>query len=716
MSEEKKKKKVKTDEKDIETKVVEKIDDIEVDEDITKTDEIDNIEDEDDTLDKTKVLETIDDVNKSDDIEDTKEVVNIEDVEEEIAEEKDSIKKEIDEEKTEKEDNSFVEKKSNKGRNIVTIILICIILVLFTILIYVLNEERKEEEKDSKPDKDITDIVLTEDEKKEMINSYGKALESVILVHYQKNQTILTFEEANKLVELENDVVCSEHEIYEDGKVYLTTCSVNGKMTEYTYGEKQEPKEEFDSGTMIKVYVNSTTGARSLTVPSNMDNVLEYTVHCDEAYENPTLLGNSDYVFYFDSEYNVKMKNYVTDIKALEKVNYTKILPFMIEDNYYDTTYVAVYNGSKWGIYNLESATPVVGYVYDVITTLSTGVGGPGLSVSTLKGTNVAVYKNGKYGVIDYTSGVEIIPVEHDSLMRSGNYLWATHNDGTETFIYDFSGNNYLTEGYDKIYGISEGTYVLVAQDDVMRLIQMDGKVLYEYGEVPAVEGLNFALEYNGGPLFQLYKEDSTNDSMCVEYSYDPSSKTGESKEIFCGGVAKPVLYLYPEEETEVTVSFSNPEILETTYPKFNNYWRVTASPNGDLLDQNNKYYYALYWDEKKVHTVDFSEGYYVEKDDAIKFLEEKLSYIGLNDKERNEFIMYWLPVLEKNGKSLVYFELTEERESYNKLLINPQPDSMLRLVIHIKKVDEKVNIKKQSLSKFKRRGFTVVEWGGTTY
>ena len=94
----------------------------------------------------------------------------------------------------------------------------------------------------------------------------------------------------------------------------------------------------------------------------------------------------------------------------------------------------------------------------------------------------------------------------------------------------------------------------------------------------------------------------------------------------------------------------------------------------------------------------------------------ESLSYIGLNDKEKNEFIMYWLPILEKNKKSLVYFELTEERESYNKLLIKPKPNSMLRLVIHIKKVNQKTNIKKQSLTKFRRSGFSVVEWGGTVY
>ena len=122
------------------------------------------------------------------------------------------------------------------------------------------------------------------------------------------------------------------------------------------------------------------------------------------------------------------------------------------------------------------------------------------------------------------------------------------------------------------------------------------------------------------------------------------------------------------------------------------------------------------YWEEEGNHRVSFDTGFYVTKDKAIEFLEEKLSLIGLNDRERNEFIMYWLPILEKNGKSLVYFELTEEREAYNKLEISPAPDSMLRVAIHVKKVNEKVNIKEQELVPFERTGFTVVEWGGVLY
>lgn len=175
----------------------------------------------------------------------------------------------------------------------------------------------------------------------------------------------------------------------------------------------------------------------------------------------------------------------------------------------------------------------------------------------------------------------------------------------------------------------------------------------------------------------------------------------------------KPVLYLYPEEETRVTVNFEKEESLLTTYPKFKDEWEVVAYPNGDLY-KGDKYYYALYWDEKTKSDFDFSTGFYVEGDAAIEFLEEKLTYIGLNDKERNEFIMYWLPTLENNAKSIVHFNLTEEREKENKLIIEPTPDSLLRVEILIKKVKNKVNIKEQKLTTFERRGFTAVEWGGT--
>lgn len=178
----------------------------------------------------------------------------------------------------------------------------------------------------------------------------------------------------------------------------------------------------------------------------------------------------------------------------------------------------------------------------------------------------------------------------------------------------------------------------------------------------------------------------------------------------------KPVLYLYPEEEKNVKVSFGNNNLLTTTYPKFENIWDVKVLPNGDIFDKDGNYYYALYWEEKPLDNCDFKEGFYVNKNNAIEFLEEKLNLIGLNDRERNEFIMYWLPVLENNEHNLVYFELTEEKQLKNKLIIEPKPDSLLRLTMHVKKGNKKIEIPEQELISFKREGFVAVEWGGRKY
>ena len=60
--------------------------------------------------------------------------------------------------------------------------------------------------------------------------------------------------------------------------------------------------------------------------------------------------------------------------------------------------------------------------------------------------------------------------------------------------------------------------------------------------------------------------------------------------------------------------------------------------------------------------------------------------------------------------------ELTEERENFNKIDISPKPDSLLRIAIHVKKIDKEQSIKEQKLKPFKRTGFTAVEWGGVSY
>ena len=178
--------------------------------------------------------------------------------------------------------------------------------------------------------------------------------------------------------------------------------------------------------------------------------------------------------------------------------------------------------------------------------------------------------------------------------------------------------------------------------------------------------------------------------------------------------VKKPVLYLYPEEDMMVNVTFDNKDKLLSTYPKYKNEWNVFAKKDGTLIDENGRKYYALYWDENIKHEEKFKTGFYVKSKDSIKFLEEKLFEMGFTDREANEFIMYWLPIMEQGGDNLVHFHFTEDRQKQNKINIEPEVDSLFRVSIEIKKVKKKVSIKEQKIERFERYGFSALEWGGS--
>ena len=196
-----------------------------------------------------------------------------------------------------------------------------------------------------------------------------------------------------------------------------------------------------------------------------------------------------------------------------------------------------------------------------------------------------------------------------------------------------------------------------------------------------------------------------------VVIKYDDSNQVNCNSEIT---YKKPVMYFYPEKDINITVMFEHKDNLKTTYPKYENGWNLFVKENGTLIDKNGREYYALYWDELINHVENFETGFYVKSEESIKFLEEKLFEMGLTDREANEFIMYWLPIMEHDGDNLVHFHFTDDRERQNKIYIDPPVDSLFRFSMEIKKVNKKVNIKEQKIEKFNRYGFSALEWGGT--
>ena len=175
----------------------------------------------------------------------------------------------------------------------------------------------------------------------------------------------------------------------------------------------------------------------------------------------------------------------------------------------------------------------------------------------------------------------------------------------------------------------------------------------------------------------------------------------------------KPVIYLYPEISTEVSVKLTIDGKLTCTYPSYDKGWdHFTAHPDGTLIFPDGKQYYCLYWEGIQNMDCDFTRGFCVKGEDTAAFLEWALSEQGLTPREANEFIIYWLPRMEQNPYNIISFQ-TEAYTEGAVLEIDPNPDSLLRVFMAWYPSDEAVEMEAQSFAPFERVGFAVVEWGG---
>ena len=199
----------------------------------------------------------------------------------------------------------------------------------------------------------------------------------------------------------------------------------------------------------------------------------------------------------------------------------------------------------------------------------------------------------------------------------------------------------------------------------------------------------------------------------CVEgwFYADKVTVTGVNENYFAVD-EKPVIYLYPETTTEIAVKLEYNGRLTCTYPEYKNGWSVTAEPDGTLTDSSGLEYNYLYWEGATQAKYDFSEGFCVAGKDTAEFLETALEQLGLTRAEANEFIIYWLPRMQANAFNLISFQ-TDAYTDNAVLNISPDPDTVIRVFMAWKALEQPVDIVPQDLVSTERVGFTVVEWGG---
>lgn len=181
----------------------------------------------------------------------------------------------------------------------------------------------------------------------------------------------------------------------------------------------------------------------------------------------------------------------------------------------------------------------------------------------------------------------------------------------------------------------------------------------------------------------------------------------------------KPLILLYPEKEMDIRVKLEYAPGFTATFPEYDSTlwgWSVTATPESIVRDKwTNMVTYGLFWEWHGAteSSYDLSTGFVVRWSEVRELLYDKLRVLGLTPKEYSDFIMFWYPKLQ----DYPYVQITFAGREYTdlaKLSITPTPDSVLRVFMVAKPLDAPISLREQKLFPFERKGFTVVEWGGT--
>ena len=179
--------------------------------------------------------------------------------------------------------------------------------------------------------------------------------------------------------------------------------------------------------------------------------------------------------------------------------------------------------------------------------------------------------------------------------------------------------------------------------------------------------------------------------------------------------LCEPIVYLYPEVEQSIEVSLGNNVRLTNSYPEYGEGWSVISTPESEILDlDSGSKHPFLFWEGVSYNLPRNVDGFVVERLNIESFFRQKLHLLGLNSKEINDFIYFWLDDFNDAEYYLISFIDQATIDNLAPLYISPEPDMVIRVLFDYKPLDEPIAVQEQVLKPgSSREGFTVVEWGG---
>src|SRR3989339_158557 len=178
---------------------------------------------------------------------------------------------------------------------------------------------------------------------------------------------------------------------------------------------------------------------------------------------------------------------------------------------------------------------------------------------------------------------------------------------------------------------------------------------------------------------------------------------------------AKPVIYLYPENEMDVRVQVNPEGGFKYTDPAYGDEgWFVRATPKGEIknLADGISYEY-LFWEGYEYNYEIPCYGFVMSREDVPTKMYMLLSQLGLNERESADFMDFWQEKLVAKPYVYVTFVSQQVFDDIAPLTVEPQPDSIIRVFMDYQPLDYPMYVSEPIIKTPERIGFTVVEWGG---
>ena len=217
----------------------------------------------------------------------------------------------------------FETNKDNKIKILLIVIIILILTITTVIMLFLFNKTNKKE-----PEKQEEVIDY-----QKIINEYGDTINLVVATYLKDNKEVPSWSIISDLINYDkHNIVCNIRNIYKDGNVYLTDCSVDRINTSYSYGIKQEEV----IGKNINIYVvdkgNNDFIYTDKEEGSLKGNITCKTEDCEfiNAFEKYVLIKEEDKYYIYNYENNllefgpfdILNNNYQNNILAHENILY----------------------------------------------------------------------------------------------------------------------------------------------------------------------------------------------------------------------------------------------------------------------------------------------------------------------------------------------------------------------------------------------------------